>query len=459
MTMTSDSELNSLRDFYNSGATRSFAFRKEQLLKLKRLIASNESEIAAALKQDLGKSEEEAYATETGLLLSEISYALSNLSKWMSPVSVKTTLANFPSSSKIYRDPLGVVLVIGTWNYPFQLVMMPALAAIAAGNCVVVKPSEMAPVTAGLIEKLIVENFADNYIRVVQGPGEEVIPPMINSFRFDHIFYTGSTTVGRRIYELAASQLIPVTLELGGKSPVVVAPDADLVATARRISLGKWLNAGQTCIAPDYVLVHESVRSGLLQAISESIEDFYTKDPSTSHDYGRIINAARFQKVISYLADGHVVYGGRHDAETLYIGPTILEDVQLDAPIMQEEIFGPLLPVISYRDTDEAMAIIQRNPDPLAFYLFTRSDKLADEWIAKTSFGGGCINNTGYHFTNYHLPFGGVRASGMGSYHGKFGFDIFSRPKPVMTTPFWFDPRLKYPSFKGKIKLLKRMFK
>jgi aldehyde dehydrogenase (NAD+) len=377
----------------------------------------------------------------------------------MSPIHAKTTLPNFPSTSKIYRDPVGVILIIGAWNYPFQLVLMPAIAAMAAGNCIVLKPSELAPATAALTARIIAETFPDNYILVKQGRGEDVIPPMIGAFRFDHIFYTGNVNVGRIINQLAAPQLIPVTLELGGKSPAVVEADADLTTTARRITLGKWLNAGQTCIAPDYLLVHQSVKQPLIEALVQSIKSFYTDDPSTSHDYGRIINHSRHAKIMTYLQDGKVIFGGQYDAGTLFIGPTILDEVDLDSSVMSEEIFGPVLPVISYKTTEEAMSIIKRNPDPLAFYLFTRDEKLAQNWISKTSFGAGCINNTAYHFTNYHLPFGGTRSSGMGAYHGKYGFDLFSRAKPVMTTPFWFDPRFKYPSFKGKLNLLKRMFR
>jgi aldehyde dehydrogenase (NAD+) len=454
-----DPLLTPLREYYDSGATKPIDFRIRQLKALKQLVIKSEASIADALQKDLHKSQEEAYATETGLLLAEISHALSHLRKWMAPVSVKTSFANIPSSSKIYRDPLGVVFIIAPWNYPFQLVMIPLIAAIAAGNCVVVKPSEMAPATADLIEKMITEIFPANYVLVVKGPGDKVIPPMLDSFRFDHIFYTGSTFVGRQIYKLAADKLVPVTLELGGKSPVVVEPDADLFVTARRITFGKWLNAGQTCIAPDYLLVHESVKDKLIEAIIKSIKDFYTDNPGESHDFGRIINESRFKKLVTYLDNGQVVYGGDHDISQLYIGPTILDNVDVEGSIMKDEIFGPILPVITYRNIREAMAIVTMNPDPLAFYLFTRNKEVVDAWINDTSFGGGCINNTAYHFANYHLPFGGVRASGMGTYHGKFSFELFSRPKSVMKTPFWFDPRIKYPTFKGKIKLLKKIFR
>ncbi|MHA4843218.1 aldehyde dehydrogenase family protein [Flavitalea antarctica] len=454
-----DKSLTPLREYFDSGATKSIDFRISQLKMLKQLVINSEALIAAALEKDLHKSQEEAYATETGLLLAEINYFLSHLRKWAAPVSAKTTFANIPSSSKIYRDPLGVVLIIAPWNYPFQLIMIPMVGAIAAGNCVVVKPSEMAAATADLIEQMLTGIFPENYVRVVKGPGDEVIPPMLDSFRFDHIFYTGSTFVGRQIYKMAADKLVPVTLELGGKSPAVVEPDADLDVTARRITLGKWLNAGQTCIAPDYLLVQESVKDKLLAAIIRSIKDFYTGNPAESHDYGRIISEGRFRKLLSYLGNGQVIHGGDHDIAQLYIGPTILDKVDVEGAIMKEEIFGPILPVITYRNMKEAMAIVTKNPDPLAFYLFTRDREVVNAWINNTSFGGGCVNNTAYHFANYHLPFGGVRGSGMGSYHGKFSFELFTRPKSVMKTPFWFDPAIRYPTFKGKIKLLKKIFR
>jgi aldehyde dehydrogenase (NAD+) len=306
---------------------------------------------------------------------------------------------------------------------------------------------------------MISETFSPEFIRVVQGPGDKVVPPIIRSFRFDHIFYTGNTGVGRAIYQLAAEQLIPVTLELGGKSPVIVEGDADLLVTARRITLGKWLNAGQTCIAPDYMLVHKSIQTELIALIIKSIKEFYTANASGSYDYGRIINQRRFDRLMSFMKDGKLEYGGDHEAAQLYIGPTILSNVTKDAALMQEEIFGPILPVIAYDTLEEAQAIIARQPNPLAMYIFTRNTTKAENFLRNTAFGGGCINNTAYHFSNYHLPFGGVGNSGMGMYHGKYSFDLFSRAKPVMKTPLWFDPALKYPSFRGKLKLLKWIFK
>ncbi len=462
MTMTAEvsttpvsQHLEKMRNYFNSGDTLSYAFRIEQLKKFKRAILSHEEEIYAALYSDLKKSREETYASELGLLLAEINTAIKNLRRWMQPLPVKTDLVNLPSRSRIYRDPLGIVLIIAPWNYPLQLLLIPMVGAIAGGNGVVLKPSELAPATAAVTEKIITEIYSPEYVRVVTGDGSAVIPDMMNSFRFDHVFYTGSIPVGKIIYQLAAKELIPVTLELGGKSPAIVEEDADLNSAARRIVLGKFLNAGQTCIAPDYVLVHESVKTKLVDKLRLVINKFYTTDASSSYDYGKIINERRFDKLISYLSQGKIIAGGEHNRSTLYIAPTIMDDVSMNSSLMKEEIFGPILPVLSFQTMDEANLIVQQNPNPLAFYLFTAGKKKEREWIRRIPFGGGCVNNTDWHFTNHYLPFGGVGSSGFGAYHGKYTFDTFTRAKPVMKTPSWFDPSIKYPPFKGKLKLFK----
>ena len=452
-------QLQGMRSYFQNGATRSFEFRKKQLQALKKGILDQEKEIEKALYQDLKKSAEETYATETGLLLAEINVTLKNLREWMQPQVAGTDMVNLPSGSKIFRDPLGVVLIIAPWNYPLQLLLIPLVGAIAGGNCSVLKPSEIAPATSAIIEKIVTETFPSDYVKVVMGEGAEVVPPMMKNFRFDHVFYTGSIPVGKSIYQLAAEQLTPVTLELGGKSPAIVHSDANLSIAARRIVLGKFINTGQTCIAPDYVLVHEAVKEKLVNKLKEAITKFYTADPSSSNDYGKIINEKRFDKLVSYLSQGKIVFGGQHNKSELFIAPTVLEDVSLDAALMREEIFGPLLPVISYDNTEEAMQIVQRNSGPLAFYLFTNNKSIEKEWIEKISFGGGCINNTDWHFTNYNLPFGGVGNSGIGAYHGKYTFDTFTRAKPVMKTPTWFDPSIKYPPFKGKLGLFKKFIR
>ncbi|MDB5223278.1 MAG: aldehyde dehydrogenase [Chitinophagaceae bacterium] len=454
-----NSSLVNLRSYYNSHATRSYTFRKKQLQTLKQTLLANEKEIEQALYADLKKNPEETYATETGLVLAEINVVLKNLGKWMTPKSVGTNLVNFPSSSKIYRDPLGVVLIIAPWNYPLQLLLMPLVGAIAGGNCVVLKPSEFSPATSALVKKLIQEIFPPEYIIAVTGDGAEVVPAMMRNFRFDHVFYTGSIPVGKSIYQMAAEKLVPVTLELGGKSPAIVTAESDITIAAKRIAFGKFLNAGQTCIAPDYVLVHNTVKEKFINNLREKIIQFYSDDAANNYNYGKIINEKRFDKLISYLSDGNIVTGGDHNREKLFIAPTVLKDVSADASIMQEEIFGPILPVIGYNNTEEAMEILQRNPTPLAFYLFTGDKNPEKEWIDKISFGGGCINNADWHFTNHHLPFGGVGSSGIGAYHGKFTFDTFTRAKSVMKTPTWFDPAFKYPPLKGKLKLFKWFIK
>lgn len=451
--------LQNMRSHFETGITQSYRFRKEQLQLLKQAVVKYETDISAALYADLKKSVEESYTTEIGLVLSEINLAIKKLGNWMKPKSVNTDLANLPSSSKIYRDALGVVLIISPWNYPFQLLMNPLIGAIAGGNVAVIKPSEFAAATSIIIEKIITEIFPSKYIHVVQGDGATVVTAMMQSFRFDHVFYTGSILVGKAIYKMAAENLVPVTLELGGKSPCVVEADANLLTAAKRIVLGKFINVGQTCIAPDYVLVHQSVKEELIKNLKSSIEKFYTTNTSTSYDYGKIINEKRFDKLISYLNDGNIIFGGEHNKSKLFIAPTLIENIFLESPLMKEEIFGPILPIISFNTTQEALQIIKQNENPLAFYLFTTTKKTEDEWIKKIPFGGGCINNADWHFTNHNLPFGGVGNSGMGAYHGKFSFDTFTRLKGVLKTPNWFDPFIKYPSFKGRLKLFKWIFR
>jgi aldehyde dehydrogenase (NAD+) len=452
---TAPPAMEKMRRYFNSGITRPYDFRKQQLLKARDMVRRYESAIAQALYEDLQKSPEEAYATETGLLLAETRVAIKNLRTWMRPQRTGTDLANFPSSATIYRDPLGVVFIIAPWNYPLQLLLIPMIGAIAGGNCIVLKPSEAAPATAALIEKMMGEYFDSNYIKVVQGDGAVVVPALLNTFRFDHIFYTGSVTVGKSICQLAAKDLVPVTMELGGKSPAIVEADADITVAARRIVLGKFLNTGQTCIAPDYVLVHASVKGRLVQALEACIRKFYGENAAGSYDYGKIINARRFDKLTGYLTQGRVLYGGQYNKADLYIAPTLMDEVRPDSPLMTEEIFGPVLPILSFETAEEAHGLVAQNPNPLAFYLFTASSAKEREWVAAVPFGGGCINNTAWYFTNHHLPFGGVGNSGMGAYHGRYSFDTFTRRKPVMKTPAWFDPAIKYPPFKGKLKLFK----
>lgn len=452
-------QLQQMRTYFEGGNTRSYQFRRQQLLALRKALQQHEDAVIEALYSDLEKSPEEAYATEIGLVLAEISHTLKHLHSWMKPKRVGTDIANLPAASRIYRDPLGVVLIIAPWNYPLQLCLNPLVGAIAGGNCAVIKPSELAPATAAITEKIIRETFAAEYIDIVQGDGAEVVPAMMNRFRFDHVFYTGSVAVGKIIYKLAAEQLIPVTLELGGKSPTIVEADANIAVAAKRITMGKFLNAGQTCIAPDYLLVHYSVKDKLVEAIKQCIQSFYGNDAATSYEYGKIINEGQFDRLVSYLDGVNVILGGKHNRDALYIDPTILDGVKPGAAVMQQEIFGPLLPVITFDTTEEAMQIVKQHANPLALYLFTNSKAKEELWINNVPFGGGCINNADVYFTNHNLPFGGVGSSGIGAYHGKFSFDTFTRPKPVMKTPTWFNPRIKYPPFKGRLKFFKWFIK
>ncbi|MBK9380888.1 MAG: aldehyde dehydrogenase [Chitinophagaceae bacterium] len=448
-----------MRQYFASGATKTYSFRKEQLKKLKSSIASHEQDIYTALYEDLKKSPEESWVTENGLVIAELNTAINNLQRWMEPDSVGTNLVNLPSGSKIIKEPLGVVLIIGPWNYPFQLLINPLIGAIAAGNCVVLKPSEFAPATDAIMKRIIEEVFPPEYILYVQGEGASVVPDMMNNFTFDHVFYTGSTTVGKIIYKMAAERLVPVTLELGGKSPCVVEADANIRVVARRIAIAKFSNAGQMCVAPDYLLVHHSVKDKVLSALKETIQQFFTGKPEESYNYGKIINEKQFTRICNYLQNGTIAFGGRTNREKLFIEPTLLTDVSLNTPVMNDEIFGPVLPIISFHTMDEAKAVIDRHPDPLAFYIYSSDNKKQQAWLEAVPAGGSCINNCSWHLTNHNLPFGGRGHSGLGFYHGKYSFETFSHKKAVMKTPTWLDPDIKYPPFKGKLKLFKWVIK
>lgn len=451
------SQLNALRQYFDSGHTRPYEFRKKQLQQLRQAILDHEKELYEALYKDLHKNPEESWVTELGMVIAEINTSIRNLRRWMKPERVATNLLNFPSGSRVLKEPLGVVLIIAPWNYPFQLLINPLVGAIAAGNCVVLKPSEIASATEAVMKKIITGLFPEEYILYVQGDGAEVVPALMNNFRFDHVFYTGSTGVGKAVYKMAAEKLVPVTLELGGKSPCIVEEDASIDVAARRIALSKFSNAGQMCVAPDYVLVHASRKEELIQALKKAIHRFFGDDPAQSSEYGRIINAKQFDRLINYLNEGTIVDGGTSDKEQLYISPTILTDLGSEARLLKEEIFGPVLPIISFTTAAEAKQLIEHNPDPLAFYLFTQNKAKEKEWLELVSFGGGCVNNTALHFTNNRLPFGGKGNSGMGQYHGKYSFDTFSHRKSILKTPTWLDPAIKYPPFKGKLGLFKKI--
>lgn len=451
--------LQQLKTFFATGATKEYSFRKKALENMGKAVSRHEEDLMQALHTDLKKSREESWVTEIGFLQAEIRHTLKHLRRWMKPERVATNLLNLPGKSSIYKEPLGVVLIIGPWNYPLQLLFTPLAGAIAAGNCVVLKPSEFAPATAVVMKKIVEETFPKQYILYVEGNGAEVVPQMMNPFRFDHVFYTGSTQVGKAVYEMAARQLSPVTLELGGKSPCVVESDANLKVAARRIALTKFSNAGQMCVAPDYLLVHQSIKNELVAALKKTISDFFTADPSGSYNYGKIVNEKAFNRLVGYIQQGTILHGGKYDAAAGYIEPTLLEISDVSTPVMHEEIFGPLLPVLPFNTFEEAKGVIEQNANPLAFYVFTGSRKKEERWLKEIAFGGGCVNNASWHLTNFNLPFGGRGNSGIGAYHGRYSFDVFSHRKSVMKTPTWLDPAIRYPPFQGKLKWFKKIIR
>jgi aldehyde dehydrogenase (NAD+) len=431
------------RSFFDSNQTKNIEFRITQLKKLKAIILANEEKICKALYQDLHKSKEEAYLTEIGIVISEINYHIKKLKKWKSK-RVSSPLSLFPSSSKIIYEPLGVVLIIAPWNYPFQLLINPLIGAISAGCCAVLKPSPDAPETERMVTELINNSFPSNYIQAISG-GIEIHQALLKE-RFDLIFFTGSQRVGKIIMQAAAEHLTPVVLELGGKSPCIVDKDANLSISARRIVWGKFVNAGQTCIAPDYIFVNESIKEQLIEKIKENLNVFFGQNPQTSDFFGRIIHERSFDRLIRYAQEGNIRYGGITDKTDKYISPTIIDDVKPHFSIMQEEIFGPLLPIMTFTSINEPIEFIKKNEKPLALYFFGNQN--TDKVLNETSSGGACINDTLIHIVNHNLPFGGVGNSGIGKYHGKESFLIFSNTKGIVKTPTWIDLPLKYVPYK-----------
>lgn len=447
------------RNYFNTGATRDLEFRMEKLSILKKSIQKNEKQIAEALWSDLHKSEFEAYATEIGIILEEISFVMKHLRSWSKTKKVKTPLMHFLSSSYIYSEPYGVSLIMSPWNYPLQLTMAPLIGAIAAGNCAMLKPSKYSPKTTEIIIKIITECFSEEFVAVVEPyGGRESIQALLQQ-EFDYIFFTGSVPVGKKVMEAAAKHLTPVTLELGGKSPCIVDMDSDIKLAAKRITWGKFLNAGQTCVAPDYLLVHKSVKKQLLNEIVVCIKEFFGEDPSKSNDFPRIVNERQFDRLIALLDKGHMVTGGEYNKEERYIAPTIIENITWEDPIMLDEIFGPILPIIEFEDLEEVIKIVNSKPKPLALYFFSNSKKHQERIIKMISYGGGCINDTIIHVASTYAPFGGVGASGMGCYHGKGSFDLFSHKKSVIKKSNIIDIKVRYAPYNDKIKLLKKLMK
>lgn len=444
-------------DFFNGGSTLDYSFRKHNLEKLKSMIQKHEQNIYDALKQDLNKSTQETFLTEIGFLYVEIEMALKNLKDWMEREQVISPITHKGTKSYIYKEPYGVTLVISPWNYPLQLALAPAIGAMAAGNCVVIKPSEYAQATSSLLAKMIAETFDSSYITVVEGAQD--VSEALLAQQFNYIFFTGSSAVGKIVMEKASKHLTPVTLELGGKSPVIVDKDADIKLAAKRIVWGKYTNAGQTCVAPDFVYVHQKVKKKLMKEMKKYVRRFYGQEPLKNEDYVRIIHNKHYNRLYDFLSNGQIIHGGQSDGEKLLIEPTIIDEITWDDPVMQEEIFGPILPILTFNKLDDVITKIKSMEKPLALYYFGDHKKSQAKIIKNLSFGGGSINDTLYHLANPHLPFGGVGNSGMGAYHGKHSFDTFSHRKSILEQTNKFDIPLRYPGSKLAHRIVKKIMK
>lgn len=458
MTIIRD-KFNNSKAFFNTHKTKNLKFRKQQLKLLSKNIKNHENELLDALYKDLGKSKVEAYATEIGMLLKSIKLMRKELKNWSKTKQTDTPLYLFPTKSYIKKEPYGTVLIIGPFNYPVQLVFEPLIGAIAAGNTAIVKLSELTPHVAIVIRDIIEDTFDETYVSVVEGGIEET--QTLLSLPFDYIFFTGSEKVGKIVYEAAARKLIPVTLELGGKSPVIVDDTANIKVASERISFGKFTNAGQTCVAPDYILVQRKVKNDLIKALKKTITEFYGENIEKSPDFGRIVNQKHFNRLndLIQIHKDNVVFGGNSSKEDLYIEPTLLDNITNDNKIMKEEIFGPILPIITYDNFDEVLEIIQSKSKPLSLYLFSEDENMTHRVLEELSFGGGAINDTLMHLANPNLPFGGVGSSGIGQYHGKYSFDTFSHMKSYTFKSTRLESSLFFPPYKGKFKYIKTFFK
>ena len=444
------------RTYFNTGATRTAAFRRQALERLRAALLEHEEELNAALLADLNKAPAESYFTETGMVLEELRFQLKHLEKWARPRRVITPLAQFPSRGERLPEPYGCVLIMAPWNYPVQLCLTPLVGAIAAGNCAVVKPSAYAPASSAAIARLLGEIFPPEFVAVVEGGRGE--NRALLEQKFDYIFFTGSPAVGREVMAAGAKNLTPVTLELGGKSPVIVDSTADIPLAARRIAFGKVLNAGQTCVAPDYLLLHRSVKDAFVREYRRALEEFFP-----GGDYGElpcIVNEKHFRRASRLLAGQRVLIGGETDTTRRFIAPTLLDETDPAAPVMQEEIFAPILPMLCWQEREEAVRFVQSRPKPLALYLFTRDKEMERAVFDRCSFGGGCLNDTIVHLACSGLPFGGVGNSGMGSYHGKQSFDTFTHYRSVLKKANWLDLPMRYHPYSGeKLRWIKRFLK
>ncbi|UWF57911.1 aldehyde dehydrogenase [Staphylococcus hyicus] len=444
--------------YFKSQATKPIAFRKQKLKALKKNIKLHEKALYQALKEDLGKHSVEAFATEIGYILNSINHYRKDLKKWARKRAVETPFFLFPAKSFLMKEPLGTVLIIGPFNYPFQLVMEPLIGAIAAGNTAIVKPSELTPNVSKVIQSITEATFEETHVSVIQG-GKDTIQSLLD-LPFDHIFFTGSTKVGQIVYEAASKHLTPVTLELGGKSPTIIDKTANLKVASERICFGKFLNLGQTCVAPDYVLIDESIKDDFIDAMRTTLKEFYGTNPQKSHDLGRIVNDQHFHR-LSTLLETHkdqIVIGGAKDQSSRFIEPTILDNIHPSDDIMQEEIFGPLLPIVTYQSFDTALSWLQSRPKPLALYVFTEDENFSTLVLDTLSFGSGAVNDTLLQLANPKLPFGGVGASGIGRYHGKYTFDTFTHEKPYIFKTTKLETGILFPPYKGKLNMIKQLF-
>jgi aldehyde dehydrogenase (NAD+) len=448
--------LKAQRDFFLSGKTKDVLFRMNALTSLGNMIRSHETEIMSALKKDLNKSDFDSYISEMGILLEEIRFTLKHIREWTQPKKVKTALTQMGSKGYIYSEPYGVVLIISPWNYPLQLAIAPLIGAIAAGNCAVLKPSELTPETSKLMAELINKTFSEEFVAVVQGDADTT--QTLLKEKFDYIFFTGSVSVGKVIMEAAAKHLTPVTLELGGKSPCIVHHDANLKLAAKRIAWGKFINAGQTCVAPDYLYVHKDIKDEFIKTFKESINELY-EEIVKNGEFTRIVSERHFNRLAGLLSSGEILHGGNYSIDTLTIEPTVLGGVTWDDPVMQEEIFGPVLPVLEYDNEATMIHYINEHPKPLALYIFSESKEFQGTILDSISFGGGCINDTVMHLSSPYLPFGGVGESGIGAYHGRGSFDVFSHQKSILKQTTTFDLPFRYPNRKDALKQIKRFIK
>lgn len=450
---------NKQKEFFYSNETMNIEFRINSLKKLRSIIKENEDAIMEALYKDLKKSNFEAFATEIGILYDELNLHIKKLKSWSKKEKKKTPIVHFPAKSFIYKEPYGVTLIIGPFNYPFQLIISPLIGAISAGNCAVIKPSENSPNTSLLLEKLINENFDEKYIQVINPLGGRETVSYLLDLKFDYIFFTGSIRVGKIIMEKASKNLIPVTLELGGKSPCIVDKTANISLTAKRIVWGKFLNAGQTCVAPDYILVENRIKDDLLKALKAEINNQFGSNIKSSPDFPRLVNKDALNRVKNYLKDGEIYFGGTFDDKDLYIEPTILTNIKDNSDVMEDEIFGPILPIIEYSALNDAISYIRSKEKPLALYYFSEDKKSIEKILSTVSSGGATINDTIIHVASSNIPFGGVGASGVGQYHGKASFDTFSHKKSIIKRGTFFELPIRFAPYKDKLTLLKKLMK